>query len=103
MFVCIVMEYCRAGDLHSRIIESTSRGRPISEKQMLKWAMQICSALRHLHERNILHRDIKSANVFLTKKGNVRIGDLGLARKAKKTAALTKCGTDCYMAPEVIS
>jgi serine/threonine protein kinase len=70
---------------------------------MLKWAMQICGGMRYLHERNMLHRDIKSANVFLTKKGNVRIGDLGLARKAKGTAALTKCGTDCYMAPEMIS
>jgi len=103
MFVCIVMEYCRAGDLHSRIIECTSRSRLISEKQFLKWSCQICSGMRFLHDRNILHRDVKSANIFLTKKGNVRIGDLGLARKAKKTAALTKCGTDCYMAPEMIS
>jgi len=103
MFVCIVMEYCRNGDLHSRIIETTSRNKPISEKQMLKWTMQICSAMQYLHQRNVLHRDIKSANVFLTKKGNVRIGDLGLARKAKGTAGMTKCGTDCYMAPEMIS
>ena len=51
----------------------------------------------------LLNRDLKSANVFLTSKGQVRVGDLGLARKTKRTAKLTKCGTDVYMAPEMIA
>lgn len=120
LFVCIVMEYCQQGDLHSRIIESCDENKPFSQSLVLKWWAcnrcsltallmvldrfhQMCQAVKYLHIRNILHRDLKSANIFLTGKGKVRVGDLGLARKTKRTAKLTKCGTDCYMAPEVIS
>ena len=113
------MEFCRAGDLHSRIIDASDGGKPLNQQLIIKWFKQICSAVKYLHTRNILHRschhcsccshgwllnrDLKSANVFLTSKGQVRVGDLGLARKTKRTAKLTKCGTDVYMAPEMIA
>ncbi len=62
--------------------------------------------MAYLHKKNIIHRDIKSQNIFITKDNVIRIGDFGLAKKIKKNATrksvITKVGTDCYMAPEVL-
>ena len=46
--------------------------------------LPVCKALRALHARNILHRDLKSANVFLEKSGNAKLGDLNVSKVAKK-------------------
>ena len=52
------MDYCNGGDLHSRI--QAQRGRPFTEDQILDWFIQITLALKHVHDRKVLHRDIKS-------------------------------------------
>lgn len=52
------MDYCDAGDLHSRI--QAQRGALFSEEQILDWFVQITLALKHVHDRKVLHRDIKS-------------------------------------------
>ncbi len=54
----IVMDYCDAGDLYKKI--SDQRGKLFSEDQVLNWFVQICLGLKHVHDRKILHRDIKS-------------------------------------------
>lgn len=54
----IVMDYCDSGDLHSRI--QGQRGVLFSEPQILDWFVQITLALKHVHDRKVLHRDIKS-------------------------------------------
>lgn len=54
----IVMDYCDGGDLYKRITEQRSKHFP--EEQILNWFVQICLALKHIHDRKILHRDIKS-------------------------------------------
>ncbi len=51
--------------------------------------------------RNILHRDIKSANIFLTKKGSIKIGDMNVSKIAKKGLLYTQTGTPYYASPEV--
>ncbi len=54
----IIMDYCDGGDLHSRI--KAQRGILFNEDQILDWFVQITLALKHVHDRKVLHRDIKS-------------------------------------------
>jgi len=63
--------------------------------------LPVCKALRALHARNILHRDLKSANVFLEKSGNAKLGDLNVSKVAKKGLLYTQTGTPYYASPEV--
>lgn len=60
--------------------------------------------MKHVHDRKILHRDLKSQNVFLTKKGIVKLGDFGIAKVLNATAenAVTIVGTPYYLSPEII-
>ncbi|XP_051472420.1 serine/threonine-protein kinase Nek1 isoform X9 [Apus apus] len=74
----IVMDYCEGGDLFKKI--NAQKGILFSEDQILDWFVQICLALKHIHDRKILHRDIKSQNIFLTKDGTIQLGDFGIAR-----------------------
>lgn len=62
-------------------------------------------ALQYLHERNILHRDLKTQNIFLTKTNIIKVGDLGIARvlENQNDMASTLIGTPYYMSPELFS
>jgi NIMA (never in mitosis gene a)-related kinase len=75
-----------------------------SEEQILSWFTQICLALKHIHDRKILHRDLKSQNIFLTKRDFVKLGDFGIARVLSNTKsnAKTIVGTPYYLSPEII-
>lgn len=56
-------------------------GRPFIEDQILDWFVQISLALKHVHDRKILHRDLKSQNIFLTGRGKlIKLGDFGIAK-----------------------
>ncbi|XP_040445057.1 serine/threonine-protein kinase Nek1 isoform X6 [Falco naumanni] len=97
----IVMDYCEGGDLFKKI--NAQKGILFSEDQILDWFVQICLALKHIHDRKILHRDIKSQNIFLTKDGTVQLGDFGIARVLNSTAELARTciGTPYYLSPEI--
>ena len=60
--------------------------------------------MKHIHDRKIIHRDLKGGNVFLTKKGIVQIGDLGIAKVLMQTLAKARTcvGTPYYLSPEVV-
>ena len=57
--------------------------------------------LETLHSNNILHRDLKSANIFLTNDNKVKLGDLNVSKVAKQGLAYTQTGTPYYASPEV--
>lgn len=99
----IVMGFCEGGDLYHRLKQQ--KGELLPEKQVVEWFVQIAMALQYLHERNILHRDLKTQNIFLTKTNIIKVGDLGIARvlENQNDMASTLIGTPYYMSPELFS
>ena len=73
------------------------------EQLIMMWFLQICMALKHLHDSHIIHRDVKTANIFLTSKNVVKLGDFGISTVLKDTTAVahTVCGTPYYFSPEI--
>lgn len=102
--LCIVMDFAENGDLSARIAESKRKNALLPEKQVLDWFTQICLALKHVHDRKILHRDLKCSNIFLTKDNTIKLGDFGIARVLSNTRekAKTMVGTPYYLSPEII-
>uniref|UniRef100_A0A3B4E7U1 non-specific serine/threonine protein kinase n=1 Tax=Pygocentrus nattereri TaxID=42514 RepID=A0A3B4E7U1_PYGNA len=98
----IVMEYCDGGDLMKKI--TMQRGQPFPEDQIVDWFVQICLGLKHIHDRKVLHRDIKAQNIFLTQGGaKAKLGDFGIARMLNNTVELARTcvGTPYYLSPEI--
>ncbi|CAL1274344.1 unnamed protein product [Larinioides sclopetarius] len=97
----IVTDYCDGGDLYSKI--RAQKGIYFNEDQILDWFVQICLAVKHVHDRRILHRDIKTQNIFLTKSGIAKLGDFGIARVLNNTSELARTciGTPYYLSPEI--
>ena len=96
----IVMEYCEGGDLEQLLIER--KKIPLNENFIWKVFIQIVIGLGEIHKMNILHRDIKTSNIFLTKNNDVKIGDLGIAKQLiKQRYANTLIGTPYYLSPEI--
>lgn len=98
----IYMEYADNGNLSSAI--KKQHGAPFATSQVTDWLRQLASALEHVHSREVLHRDLKTANVFLTSAGQVKLGDFGVARPLSTYThfASTMVGTPYYLAPEVL-
>ena len=101
--LCVVMHYCAGGDLHGRIRQASAAGQSFSEGAVLDWFIALCLALRYCHDRRLLHRDIKSQNVFLSQHGVCRLGDFGIARvlSTGNQMAQSVVGTPYSLAPEV--
>ncbi|XP_068867537.1 serine/threonine-protein kinase Nek3 isoform X3 [Aphelocoma coerulescens] len=97
----IVMEYCDNGDLMQKI--KHQGGNFFPEDTILHWFVQVCLAVKHIHDKRVLHRDIKSKNVFLTQSGKVKLGDFGSARLLAHpmSYACTYVGTPYYVPPEI--
>jgi NIMA (never in mitosis gene a)-related kinase len=91
-------------------LQTRNKGKPevakdyFNEDQILYWFTQICLALKHCHDRKILHRDIKAGNIFLMKSGLIKLGDFGIARVLQSTTemAATVVGTPYYLSPEIV-
>ncbi len=99
----IVMEYADGGDLTAAISRRKKEGGPWDEDEVMRIFVQICLALKHVHDQNILHRDLKSQNIFLTNKGIVKLGDFGIAKVLDTSGdqARTQIGTPFYLSPEI--
>jgi NIMA (never in mitosis gene a)-related kinase 1/4/5 len=98
--LCLIMEYASKGDLLQQINSHKKNGTKFSEPEIWKFLVQAVKGLKALHNRNILHRDIKSANIFVTGENVVQLGDLNVA-KVVNGLAHTQTGTPYYASPEV--
>ena len=94
----IAMEY-----IDGKSLEDKAKEGPMALEEVVRLTTQIAQALEAAHEKNIVHRDIKSGNVMLTSKGQAKVLDFGLAKTAHSTM-LTRMGstlgTVAYMSPE---
>ncbi|XP_054835927.1 serine/threonine-protein kinase Nek3 isoform X2 [Eublepharis macularius] len=97
----IVMEYCDDGDLLQKI--KLRKGKLFPEDVILNWFAQICLGVKYIHDKRVLHRDIKSKNILLTKDGKVKLGDFGsaLLLTSPKAYACSYVGTPYYVPPEI--
>ncbi|XP_033102475.1 serine/threonine-protein kinase Nek9-like isoform X2 [Anneissia japonica] len=97
----IEMEYANGGTLYEKI--NKQNGQLLAEELVIWYFFQLSSALCHLHEYAILHRDIKTLNIFLTKSGLIKLGDFGISKllDTENEMAESVVGTPYYMSPEL--
>ena len=97
----IVMEYAEEGDIENKVKENLKRRLRFKEDTIWEWVIQILEGLKYLHDNKIMHRDLKCANIFLTKNGILKLGDLNVSIIAKMGMAKTQTGTPYYCSPEI--
>ena len=98
----IIMEYCDSGDLNDFLEKHKQTKHLLSENLVWKIFIKITLGLADIHKLKILHRDLKSLNIFLKKDEDIRVGDLGVAKILNQTYfAKTFIGTPYYLSPEI--
>ncbi len=95
------MEFADNGDLYQKITNHKKTAIFFEENEIWKIFIQLVKGLKSLHELKILHRDLKSANVFLFSNGLSKLGDLNVSKVAKRGLSYTQTGTPYYASPEV--
>lgn len=100
----LVLELCPNGSL----MDMVKRRRGLTEPEVRFYSVQIAGAIKYMHGKGIIHRDLKMGNIFLDSKMNAKIGDFGLAallvtgRDMHTIRRTTLCGTPNYIAPEIL-
>eukprot|EP00931_Biecheleriopsis_adriatica_P089809 TRINITY_DN6388_c0_g1_i1.p1 TRINITY_DN6388_c0_g1~~TRINITY_DN6388_c0_g1_i1.p1 ORF type:complete len:1021 (+),score=225.65 TRINITY_DN6388_c0_g1_i1:108-3170(+) len=98
----IVMEFADAGDLSSDVRARKERQEPYDDSSAMKIFGHCVMALSYIHAKRIIHRDIKTQNIFLNKGGDAKLGDFGISKVLQATATKgTMTGTPSYLAPEM--
>lgn len=101
----IVLELCPNGSL----MDVVKKRKYITEPEVRFWTVQMAGAIKYMHGKGIIHRDLKMGNIFLDKNMNVKVGDFGLAallmsgKDWQACRRTTLCGTPNYIAPEILS
>jgi len=99
--VCIVTPFIRYGDLNTIIL-----ARKLYFKEQLIWIyfLQMCLGVKYLHEHNIIHRDLKTSNIYLGEGDKIVIGDFGISKIFNNNQSMSRTfiGTPYYMSPEML-
>eukprot|EP00928_Gymnodinium_smaydae_P070891 TRINITY_DN54633_c0_g1_i1.p1 TRINITY_DN54633_c0_g1~~TRINITY_DN54633_c0_g1_i1.p1 ORF type:complete len:454 (+),score=98.61 TRINITY_DN54633_c0_g1_i1:76-1362(+) len=103
-WLCLVMDFADGGDLCAAVKERARSKIPFEESAVLECFAQVADAVRYVHAQKMVHRDIKSRNIFLCRTGRALLGDFGLVRLLESTCELahTRVGTPYYLSPEII-
>jgi len=103
-WLCLVMDFADGGDLCAAVKERAKLDSPFEESAVLECFAQIADAVNFVHSVKMVHRDIKSRNIFLCRTGRALLGDFGLVRLLENTLELarTRVGTPYYLSPEII-
>eukprot|EP00440_Ansanella_granifera_P068409 gb/GFBE01074218.1/.p1 GENE.gb/GFBE01074218.1/~~gb/GFBE01074218.1/.p1 ORF type:complete len:462 (+),score=85.77 gb/GFBE01074218.1/:1-1386(+) len=107
--LAIVTEFAEGGDLSRRIERVKQSGQTFGESQILRWLTQAALGLKYVHERRIIHRDIKSQNLFLNGADHILLGDFGICKSLPANCSNTTIveertiGTPLYFSPEVVN
>ena len=99
--LCLVMEFANKGDLFQKITYYKQMQKSFEEVEIWNIFIQILKGLKCLHDLKILHRDLKSANIFLFNNNLAKIGDLNVSKVTKTGIGNTQTGTPFYASPEV--
>lgn len=101
----LVLELCPNGSL----MDMVRRRKGLTEGEVRYYSVQIAGAIKYMHAKGIIHRDLKMGNIFLDSQMNAKIGDFGLAalhvtgKDAQSIRRTTLCGTPNYIAPEILT
>ncbi|KAJ8541524.1 hypothetical protein K7X08_002340 [Anisodus acutangulus] len=99
--LCIVTEYMPGGSLYEYLHKNHV---VLKLSQLLSFAIDVCKGMEYLHQNNIIHRDLKTANLLMDSNNVVKVADFGVARFQNKGGVMTaETGTYRWMAPEVIN
>lgn len=103
-WLCLVMDFADGGDLCAAVKERARSKVPFEESAVLECFAQVADAVCYVHSIKMVHRDIKSRNIFLCRTGKALLGDFGLVRLLENTCELahTRVGTPYYLSPEII-
>lgn len=97
----VVLELCPNGSL----MDMVRNRRSLSLPEVRRYMIQLCGGVKYMHQRCVIHRDLKMGNIFIDAHMNIKIGDFGLAAVVvdDKERRQTMCGTPNYIAPELLT
>ena len=95
------MEYADSGDAYQLMCSLRDNNKCFTEEEIWRIFIQTVRGLQKLHEVQIMHRDLKSANIFLFSDGTVKLGDLNVSKCMRNNLEFTQTGTPYYASPEV--
>jgi NIMA (never in mitosis gene a)-related kinase len=100
--LCIVMEYANNGDMYQQISARQKDNAFFTEEEVWRVLVQTVRGLQALHHMKVMHRDIKSANIFMNKDLSIKLGDMNVSKVADPSGLnYTQTGTPYYASPEV--
>ena len=94
----IITNFCEGGDMYKKLFKE--KNSYFEENTIINWLIQLLLGLSYIHDKKIVHRDIKTKNIFIQNENILRIGDFGIAKLFDQTQTMNIIGTPLYMAPE---